>query len=489
MDAPAAPPPGDVVRTVLSSPWGSSLAALNVLVLTAGAVALATPGTLGTSDIMLGALVVSFLVALWYRCARHPDDLVEMDTVFLAFFGAYVVLPIVAFVVWQAVGDAPVFVDLVAHFDHNVIVVAGAALLAFLVGHSSSMGSALAEFMPRADSAWKRSEGLAVSAALLLAGATLVGILVGSIGLETLTESEYVRGFEATEGLGLLAGGVMLGQVGLVVLYLTTAERDRRAPMLPVILFVVLALIMFRIGRRRVVLETGLALLIAHHFYVRRIRWRTLAVGAAVSLLVFSVVGLARAYLAEGFGGMVTRITEEFDLVAALGLMSEPIAVLLALTETMYQVPSQEPFWLGRTFVDAFEVLVPLPLHPNRPMAPSQWFANLIDPAVAAAGGGYSYALLAEGYLNFGIAGAVAVSFLEGVIVRCVVTYRRLAPFSKSRILVYAVAVSLAIMMIRADFASLLKAGIVSLLVPAALVAAWLGRPKAANAEPAEIRR
>jgi hypothetical protein len=186
---------------------------------------------------------------------------------------------------------------------------------------------------------------------------------------------------------------------------------------------------------------------------------------------------------------MVTRITEEIGLVTAVDLMSEPIAVLLALTETMHQVPSQEPFWLGRTFVEAFEVLVPLPLHPNRPLAPSQWFVNLIDPAVAAAGGGYSYALLAEGYLNFGIAGALAVSFLEGVIVRGVVTYRRLAPFSKSRILVYAVAVSLTIMMIRADFASLLKAGIVSLLVPAALIAAWLGRPKAARAERAEMRR
>ena len=51
---------------------------LNALVLIAGAVALATPGTLSTSDMMLGALVVSFLVALWYRCARHPDDLVEI---------------------------------------------------------------------------------------------------------------------------------------------------------------------------------------------------------------------------------------------------------------------------------------------------------------------------------------------------------------------------------------------------------------------------
>jgi hypothetical protein len=142
----------------------------------------------------------------------------------------------------------------------------------------------------------------------------------------------------------------------------------------------------------------------------------------------------------------------------------------------MYQVPSQESFWLGRTFLEAFEILIPLPLHPSRPIAPSQWFVNLIDPKVAAAGGGYSYALLAEGYLNFGILGVAAVSFVEGIAVRGAVAYRRLVPRSKSRILVYAMAVSLAIMMIRGDFASLLKAGIVSSTLPAICVAAWLGR-------------
>jgi len=481
MDTPAPPPPGDVVKTAFSSPWVSALAVTNVLVLTAGGIALAMPGTLSSSDLMLGALVIAFLVAFWYRCARHPNDLVEMDTVFLAFFGAYVVLPIAAFVAWQAFGGPAEFVDLIAHFEPGVIVVAGAALLAFLLGHSSSVGPALVRLMPRADGAWRRTEGLAISGALLVVGTTLVTILVGRVGLETLTESEYVRGFEATEGLGLLAGGVMLAQVGLVVLYLTMAERDRWARLLPLILFVVLALLLFRIGRRRVVLETGLALLTAHHFGVRRIRWPLLTVGAVISLLVFAVVGLARAYLAEGFGGMVTRITNEFGFVTTRSLMSEPVTILLALTETMYQVPGEEPFRLGRTFFEAFEILVPLPLYPNRPLAPSQWFVNLIDPAVASAGGGYAYALLAEGYLNFGIAGALAVSFLEGVLVRCVVTYRRLAPFSKSRILVYAIAVSLTVLMIRADFASLLKAGIAGLAIPAALIAVWLGRRKTSS--------
>jgi len=465
------------VRALLSSAWGSSLAFLNALVISAGIAAVSIPGSISTNDLLLVLLLTVYLVALWFRCARHPQDLVEMDTLFLVFFGVYVVLPIVAMVLWHVLGDAPVFVDLVTHFDGGFLVtLALAALGAFILGYASPVGRAVAGLMPRSDGPWKRQEGVVISAGLITLGTLLVGILVVNVGLETLTESDYARGYEATAGLGVLAGGVMLAQIGIVVLYLTMANPDRRAPLLPLILFIVLALLMLRTGRRRVVLETGLALLAAHHFYIRRVRFRTLAVAAGVSLLIFSVVGLARSYLAEGLGGIVTRITDEFGVGALVDMMSEPIAVLLALTETIYQVPGQEPFWLGKSFIQAFELLVPLPLSPNRPLAPSQWFVNLIDPVVAGAGGGYSYALLAEGYLNFGIPGAIAVSFLEGVIVRGAVAYRSRGPSSKSRVLVYAVAISVTIMMIRGDFATLLKVGIVSSLIPAVLAAVWLGR-------------
>jgi oligosaccharide repeat unit polymerase len=476
MDAPVATSPvGDLVRAALSSPWLSSLAVLNLLVLSAGIVALAMPDVLSPVDIWLTVLLIAYSAALWYRCATHPRDLVEMDTVFLVFFGMYVVLPVVAFF-WLAVGEVPRFIGLVLHLESGIIGVALTALFAFLFGYSSPAGPALAGLMPRADGDWTRGEGLAISSGLLVLGTALVGTLVGTVGVETLVESAYARGYEAIAGLGVLASGVMLAQTGLVVLYLTPTERSRRAPILPWILFSVFALLMLRIGRRRVVLETILALLVAHHFSTRRIRLRTLVIGAALALPVFAAVGLARAYLAEGFGSILTRLVEQFGLDELVNLMAEPVTVLLALTETIYQVPAQEPFWLGRSFVDAFEILIPLPLHPERPIAPSQWFVNLIDPGIAAAGGGYSYALLAEGYLNFGILGVAAVAFVEGIVVRAAVTYRRLAPFSKSRILVYAVVVSLTIMMIRGDFASLLKAGIVGSLVPAVFVAAWLGR-------------
>ena len=113
-----------------------------------------------------------------------------------------------------------------------------------------------------------------------------------------------------------------------------------------------------------------------------------------------------------------------------------------------------------------------------------EWGAAGIWPArafgVLAAGpmfvGTYSYALLAEGYLNFGILGAAAVTFAEGVVLRALVSYRGAAPASKGRALIYAVALASTVILIRGDFANLLKAGIIGAGVPAIIAAAWLGR-------------
>ena len=45
------------MRSAWSSPWVSSIAVLNLFMLTAGAVVFAMPGSLSASELMLGALV------------------------------------------------------------------------------------------------------------------------------------------------------------------------------------------------------------------------------------------------------------------------------------------------------------------------------------------------------------------------------------------------------------------------------------------------
>jgi len=474
LTAPAAV--GDTVRTGLSS-WASSLAVLNVLLLTAMVAALVVP--LSLTHLQLGALLVAYLTFLWHRTMLHPHDPLEIDTVYLAFFGIYVVVPIVTFVALQeAVGMLGG--QLIGHFEPEVVTVAIAALFGFVLGYALPVGQALGNSAPRVDGVWRRSEGVLIASALLLVGTALVGALVARVGPDTYLSSTYVSGFEAEAGSGLLAAGVILCQLVLIVLYLAMTERGKSAPLVPILLFLLLAVVMFRVGRRRVVLETALALLAVHHFQARRVRKLTLVIGAVVSFVIFMAIGQARSYQGEGFDRVLEYFSYEFTFWNPIYALAEPVTVLLALTETMEQVPAQEGFRLGQTFIDAFETLIPFPIHPNRPLTPAQWFVNLVDPVTAAAGGGYSYALIAEGYLNFGILGSVLVTFVEGVALRGVVSYRLRCPASKSRLLIYSVVFSSTVMLIRGDFATLLKVGVVSAGLPAVAIAAWLGRRETA---------
>jgi hypothetical protein len=126
--------------------------------------------------------------------------------------------------------------------------------------------------------------------------------------------------------------------------------------------------------------------------------------------------------------------------------------------------------------LEAFKVLVPLALDPNRPLAPSQDFAWGYNPEIAEAGGGYGFSSFSEGYLNFGFLGVALACYAEGVFLSFLVSYRRANPMSKGRLLLYTVALTSFIMIFRGDFASLLKGYVVLEWIPVVFIALWLGR-------------
>src|SRR2546428_8088261 len=146
------------------------------------------PGPPSAAEMLLGTLIVAYLVVFSHHSVRHPHDLMEIDTVFLAFLGVYVIVPIVAFFVWQKVGEDTGVLGIVTHFDPAVIVVAAAALFGFVLGYAAPIGAALANAAPRADGPWSRREGSTTASALLLGGLSLLVVLVVQVGPKTYTE-------------------------------------------------------------------------------------------------------------------------------------------------------------------------------------------------------------------------------------------------------------------------------------------------------------
>jgi oligosaccharide repeat unit polymerase len=138
-------------------------------------------------------------------------------------------------------------------------------------------------------------------------------------------------------------------------------------------------------------------------------------------------------------------------------------------------IPSNAPYLHGRSYWEAFQILIPLELYPNRPLGSSQWFAWYHDPRLAAKGGGFAFSLIAEGYINFGYFGAFLVGLTQGAFLRFLVELRRNSPMSKSRLLVYACVGMQIFFLIRGDIGALVKlSAIVGL--PTIAVAMFLGR-------------
>jgi hypothetical protein len=250
-------------------------------------------------------------------------------------------------------------------------------------------------------------------------------------------------------------------------------ERNKE-PLLVYIVYIVFALLIFRVGRRRIALETGIGLLTLRHFYYKPTRWRILIILALILLPVMAVVGRARAFLNQGLQGMTDYARYEFSLENVPDALTDTITVPLSLEVTTRQIPDSEPYRWGSTLRDAVINLIPQAIYPNRPQTAGTWMAWTHNPSAAATGAGFGFSLLAEGYMNFGYIGVFLFLWVECVYVRALVEYRRSMPNSQGRVLLYAVLMTLSIQLVRTDVGGLLK--YFTLFLPAFFVAMWLGQ-------------
>ncbi|HKS28651.1 MAG TPA: O-antigen polymerase [Pyrinomonadaceae bacterium] len=418
------------------------------------------------TQIIVSCNAFIYLVICWNRFSSHPKDVLEIDTVYLVFFGIYHILPIAVYSLTGIYGDT--------RLDRIVAFCFMLSLLGFAAGFYSSLWSKVILIFPRLAGTWRAWEPRLAAGFLIAFGIVLLYLLVTTVGLAIYTEAVYVDVYAAESGKGIFSVGLIFISVGLLTLYIASTS-DKKMSWLAIIVFVACVLLSFRMGRRRQVLELGIGLLAIRHFYIKPVRTKVLLIGAIAILPVFVMIGQARAYLSGGIDAMVEYVKYNFSVDELQYVTGEPETVALALRETVWYMEGDE-YRYGRTFVEAFEILVPLSINAERPLAPSEWFVRIYDPNVADKGGGYSYALIAEGYLNFGLLGVFAVFFVEGLFLRTLIEYRKRAPDNKGRGLLYAVVLTATISLLRGDFASLLKANIVSAVLPTLIVVLWLSR-------------
>ena len=155
---------------------------------------------------------------------------------------------------------------------------------------------------------------------------------------------------------------------------------------------------------------------------VRRVPWSLAAVGVLLGLLILPAIKEFREF----------RDVESTRRQSAQQLASSSLVEMgqthLVFGHTMDHVPDRRGYAWGMSFVYSTLNTIPNPLPtvgkgflPSRTeYAPGHWLVSTVNPARYAQGGGYGFALGAEWYFNFGIAGVffgmVATGFLVAVV-------------------------------------------------------------------------
>ena len=455
-----------------------------ILALCGAAILLAGGEEVGKRTAVL-AIAALYASVLGSTISKHPQDLLEADILFLLVFGMYGVLPLVlAQVPLHLLTDVALWYVTQIAADSVVVECIGIALVSFSIGLWLPFSQRLAAHAPALDGQWRRSDGRLIAHAFIAIGSLLAFTLVYRVGLSTFTSGSYLDTFEAVSGLGYLVAGIQFVALGIVVLTVVSCTRGGSMPWLALALLGLFALVNLRVGGRRDAIEPVLAAMVVIHFLRRPFSKKFLVAMGASAVLLFALVGQARAFMNRGLEGMLEHVQTQFTMDDLWRVMSELQVVTESTSETAQIVPMKQPYRYGATYVEAFEILIPLAIKPERPLAPGQWFVWTRDAAKASRGGGYSYSLIAEGYLNFGYIGVALVSFGQGVLIAALVAWRRANPTSRSRTLLYAVCVMALISMVRGDFATLLKSYGVIYGIPALAAAWWLAR----SGQPVSVR-
>lgn len=204
-----------------------------------------------------------------------------------------------------------------------------------------------------------------------------------------------------------------------------------------------------------------ITIFLAHVLY-RRFATTPLLIAATCSLIVIPIMGDMKNVLLSGevsgvqVNSSVTRVLGDEFITA-----SDNLRLLI-------DNPPWEPLH-GETLIwDVHQTLLSGTLFRTAEgVSPQQKFNEIFFPSVVAKGGGRGFTLVGEGYVNFGLPGAVLWYLLLGGLVSYV--YRR-ASTSIPWMVGYVVAMPLVVYVTRADFSNLMSQSLKHIALPLALI-------------------
>lgn len=252
-------------------------------------------------------------------------------------------------------------------------------------------------------------------------GVALVGVWIVTTGVRTLFSSSYADTYLHEEGKGILVSGWYFIQLAIAYCAVRIVDFRRAGQRIPRLFIAAIAvlfsflLINAVLGRRGPPVWALAAVVLSLH--LSRVRIRRLWMVMSVGLLM--IYGFA----IEGYRNELGEGAEERIEAARAGLerVENPLVIqeLEAVFANLAIVVDQKPpilHYPGESWINAFLVLIPKPIYPDRPTALAQRYVMWSSPSFAREGGGYAFNATGEGFLNLGLPGAVLQIFVFSAI-------------------------------------------------------------------------
>ncbi len=251
-------------------------------------------------------------------------------------------------------------------------------------------------------------------------GVATVSLIILVLGVGSLIVAYGYSGFRRLERHGVSTGTQRL--VALAVLFFRIAcvlyvgacvmrhQKVTKGVFLPAVL-VGSILFFLLLGSRSEAAVLALPMIVAYHYFVRRIKLWLGIPALAATLIAFGVIGIGRSIESMSVAG-IYRAYSEFR--ASTGV--NPFVIALAesggsistVNVACTYIPDTEPFWYGRSLLDSFLNVIPNPIPGLRNnVAPSQWVTYRATGRIGGAQSGWGSSIGMEVYMNFGLLGGM----------------------------------------------------------------------------------
>lgn len=372
-------------------------------------------------------LVISVLLALFKLARPGPRNWLSPDVVFWLIFTMFHV-PYIVFYLWEWTAWSNTVFHSADATNRGMCVVV-MSLVGFMLGYELGPTGRVqpAVFQPV-----RRIPRPVFSAAQGLLFTTLiVSTLALILGAGSLILTEGYGAMRKVERFGVSAwtdriiGLTRMASVVAMMIYIVAcAMRHRRVVqgvLLPA-LMVANILFFLVVGHRSGAAILTMPLIYGYHYFVRRIpAWFGVSMLAS-AIVLFGVIGIGRKAGSISPSVMIRAYQDYRQDVGVspwVASLAEAGASFKTVNVACTYIPSQEPYWMGRSVLDSLMMVIPSPVVGMRQhIAPATWatFRATGEAGLEVTGWGSSIAM--EGYMNFGIIGGAIFVAAVGFMMR-----------------------------------------------------------------------